>query len=174
MSILDSYYGYYNKLPRRIESETDNGNHTRIKKMFPWWGGGGVEGIKGYYIKFTWDWGVQGIFSILLQCKYKKFEFSRGPPPMENSNVPPFSRSAHALLFGPVNLSSICRLSCLWCIRYNIGMGSLICVPLPAVALSCIFSTKGISAWTAQTLPAGSTCTWRYVWNYLSSLQGNL
>lgn len=124
---------------------------------------------------------VQGVlFLVILLCKYKKFEFSgeggggRPPAPQENSNVSPFSRSAHALLFGPVNLSSICILSCLWCIRYNIGMGSLICVPLPAVALSCIFSTKGISAWTAQTLPAGSTCTWRYVWNYLSSLQGNL
>lgn len=42
-------------------------------------GGGGVQGTKGYYIKFTWDWGVQGIFSILLQCKYK-FPGERGGP----------------------------------------------------------------------------------------------
>lgn len=62
-----------------LPAVSNNGRHARIKKKISW--GSGSEG----YLCLPEGWGLRPTFLVILLCKFKKTEFSKGdlPPPLD-------------------------------------------------------------------------------------------
>lgn len=63
-----------------LPAVSNNGRHARIKKKKISWGSGS-EG----YLCLPEGWGLRPTFLVILLCKFKKTEFSKGdlPPPLD-------------------------------------------------------------------------------------------